>query len=477
MIFSYNAAERFILDGIDVPLAGGELTLLTGVENNLFGLIGGIIAGLFPIEAGEPLPQIEDLIAAFTGELRVSQGRIPERASYLGPDPERHILFSRVDEELYARTGTRENAARVLGLFGLGEDLAGRRISTLSGGEKMKLALGIVFSNPVDCIVLHGVLPWLDRRGRTLLIARIREELDRGTSIVVLEQELNELRPIARHLLHFDGEKLSVFREAHLVRPRARIDELAGAIREEPLIRSRNGQRGRRTILRFSRVGFHYEREGTGRFSLKNVDFSLQASGVYGMVGDNGTGKSTIARLILRIIHPEEGSIELLGRGLQLYRREELARLICFAGQFPEQYITQSNVEQYKQRAAKSENDISARLLQKLFPGRNPYPVSLLTPLQLKLLLIVSSVHRMSKLVILDEPTWGIDLFGEATLLETLLDILREVEEVTFLIISHDLEFIRRLNAELLLVREGSVTYFGEGTGGGYDVLQEARRP
>jgi len=455
MIFSYRIGDRWALNNIGVPVQGGRLTLLTGVENKLFGLLGGILAGLFPIEEQEPFPQIEDLIQDFTGSLKVTEGKLPETAIYLGPDPEKHLLFSRVDEEIFAQTGRKKELEQVLEAFCLQEMLLRRKISTLSGGEKMKLALSIAFSKSVDCLVLHGVLPWLDREGKLRLIAKLRGKLVEGRSVIVLEQEIDELKRIAHRTLYFNGSQIVRFDDRLHERSQVEMKEVSERIHTEL-----GGMGESDEILRFKGVGFSYENRGTGDFALNAVSFTLHGSKVYGMVGDNGTGKSTIAKLILRVLKPQEGNIYFLGRALPLFKRGEIVKSVCYVGQFPEQHITLSTVEQYRTRARKMGNTLSEQMLGRLFPEEKSYPVSQLTPLQMKLVLLLSSIHADTRLVILDEPTWGVDRRGEIELLEVFFHILRKVKSLSLLIISHDIGYIERLNAEVLLVEHGSVSWF-----------------
>ena len=98
MVFSYRVGNHYILENVFIPLEKGSLTLLTGVEGIKFSLIGGIVSGLFPVEERDVFPSVEELVKYFTGELRIREGNIPSKSYYIGPDPEKHLLFSRVYE-------------------------------------------------------------------------------------------------------------------------------------------------------------------------------------------------------------------------------------------------------------------------------------------------------------------------------------------------------------------------------------------
>jgi len=452
MKFSYRVRGEIGLENIDVPFKQGEILVLTGVENHAFSLIGGIVAGLFPIDDREVFPQIDELIKYFAGELIIHEGNAAGDAVYLGPDPEKHLLFSRVHEEISAQLGSTKDCEKVLSLFGLGKEFAKRKISTLSGGEKMKLALNIAFSKPVHTIVLHGVLPWLDRKGKSRLFGAIEKAREHKRSVVLLEQEIDILYGKADRVLYFDGSSCIQYLPEKRLALIARISEESFSIKSAL---EKGGEN--KEILRLESIWFRYEQGEYSGFELKDVDCVLCSSRVYGLVGDNGTGKSTIARLVLRTVHPERGKITLFEKDLATIPRAQLRQMVCFVGQFPEQFITLSEVDQYKQRAKKTDNTLSSELLRDSFPGNRTYPVATLSPIELKILLLASGISARTRLVILDELTWGIDLEGEILLLAILSKIAAEIPEMTFLIISHDMDFIRRLNAQVLLVKGGKV--------------------
>ena len=108
MTFTYRLDAKPILEDIQIPLEPGTFKILTGVENQAFSLIGGIVAGMFPFGHDEQVPRLEELIRIFKGTLELSEGSLPGSATYLGPDPEKHLLFSRVAEEVGARLGLLE---------------------------------------------------------------------------------------------------------------------------------------------------------------------------------------------------------------------------------------------------------------------------------------------------------------------------------------------------------------------------------
>jgi ABC-type Mn2+/Zn2+ transport system ATPase subunit len=452
MTFTYRVEDRILLENVNLPLESGTLTLITGVENQSFGLLGGIVSGLFPIENTEHIPNIEELVRVFTGTLEIAEGVLPDRAVYLGPDPERHLLFARVEEELNAQMGTDNDPAGVLERFHLDEVFLDRRISSLSGGEKMKLALSIAFSKAADCTVLHGIVPWLDDDGRTCLVQEIFKSKEDDRCVLVMEQEIDVLLPHADRIFYFNGHTL--------LSPEGSVkNRLSGDIvRVSRTLGGLMGEKSTRgTAVAFRNVRFGYKVDGERGFELSQLSFVLEYSSLYALIGNNGAGKSTIANLILRLETPQEGCIHLFGEPLISMDRKRLMERVCYVSQFPEQHITLSNVQQYRSRAKKRNNALSFHLLDNYFDPREEYPLSQLSPLQMKVLSLASSVASTTKLIILDEPTWGIDPTGLHEFLDFLTHAVQALETPSILIITHDVALVGLLGAEIILLEKGAL--------------------
>jgi len=420
MKFSYIVQGKYLLKNVYVPVEKSSLIVITGEEGNHFNSIGGIIAGLFPIVEDEIFSPLEELIKFFTGKLEVIEGEVPHISTYIGPDPEKHLLFSRVDEEIFAQTGIVKDHVFILEKFGLGENFLKRKISTLSGGEKMKLALSIAFSSKKECIVLHGILPWLDREGKICLMKQINKKLKEEKSIILLEQDIDWFSGIAKAIFYFNGESTIPYTPQLLQDKQKNVSRIS-----DNILRKINKRKESEELVRFESVFFRYQESVDEKWLFNRISFNLSTSRIYSLIGENGSGKSTLAKLILRLEKPDKGEIFLSG------------------------------IEQYKKRAKKKNNLLSLGLLENYFDSKRSFPIAELTPVQLKAVALISSLYRNTKLIILDEPTWGIDLSGESFLLEILDRIIDELNCVSILIITHNMEFIRRLSTEVLWLNRG----------------------
>jgi ABC-type Mn2+/Zn2+ transport system ATPase subunit len=223
----------------------------------------------------------------------------------------------------------------------------------------------------------------------------------------------------------------------------------------------------------FRDVGFYYEVDGERGFELSHLSFILERSRTYALIGSNGAGKSTIANLILRLETPCEGSISLFEQPLESMSRRTIMERVCYVSQFPEQHITLSNVQQYRDRAERRNNPLSMRLLDGFFDPNEEYPLSQLTPLQMKVLSLASFVTGRTGLIILDEPTWGIDPTGLCRFLEYLSRAVQPLDAPSILIITHDIALVKLLGARIMRL-EKTIMVQGEDSSVGEPMEAEA---
>lgn len=445
MKFSYDIQDQRLLRSISLPAKKQAACLVTGVENVGFALIGGIIAKLLPIRQKLEWPQLQALIKNYTGTLSVEEGELPKRAVYVGPDPDHHLLFSKVSEELQTRLSDDLDPTRALELFGLDASFYTRSIYSLSGGEKMKLCLSLAFSKHYDCYVLHGVIPWLDQKGRELLAKKV-QELKPTACIVFLEHETYPLPNIIDFVYEFNG--VTTFKKEKSIFFESKKNNYLYASKVSPP--------NCRRILEFRQVTFsNYPDSELQRTTplLDRLSLDLYEQSVYALIGANGTGKSTLAKLIFRILSPDYGEILLCGKPITHHKRMELCELICYVSQFPEQQIIYNNIKQYKFNAQKNNNYLSLRLMKKWL-SLDDAPISVLSTFQMKLLLLTSFITEKTKLIILDEPSWGLSKSDTRELFRLLHEISDQLK-CTLLIITHNGRLAHSINADIFCLKDG----------------------
>jgi ABC-type multidrug transport system ATPase subunit len=194
---------------------------------------------------------------------------------------------------------------------------------------------------------------------------------------------------------------------------------------------------------------------------LKAVDqlsFEVAAGQVYGFLGQNGSGKSTTIRMLLSLIHPSEGHIEIFGQSLTDHRSailEQVGAVIERPDLYPyltaQEHLTLfAKIRKQKITAAKIEATLSqVGLLTRANDKVQTYSLGMKQRLGIGIALL-----HDPKLIILDEPTNGLDPQGIADIRQ-LIKSLSKDEGKTVLVSSHLLSEIEQIASHILIIHQG----------------------
>jgi len=195
--------------------------------------------------------------------------------------------------------------------------------------------------------------------------------------------------------------------------------------------------------------------------SLKAVDqlsFSVNSGEVFGFLGQNGSGKSTTIRMLLSLIHPTSGHIELFGKSMESNRNEileEVGAIIERPDLYP--YLTAREHLQLfaklrsKQINAASINDTLVKV--GLLERANDKVQTFSLGMKQRLGIAIALVHNPS-LIILDEPTNGLDPQGISDI-RNLIKQLAQQEGKTVLVSSHLLSEIEQMATQIMIIHKG----------------------
>jgi len=200
-----------------------------------------------------------------------------------------------------------------------------------------------------------------------------------------------------------------------------------------------------------------------GVAALAGCSFDIAAPGIYGLIGPNGAGKTTLFDVVTGIIEPDSGQVELSGRNITKWAPHRLAALgIARTFQecrvFPE-FSCLDNLL-FAPRLSHREKQMEAQALRLLrMVNLERYaeePAATLSFGQRRLLEIVAMFLSEPALLLFDEPAAGVN----PALLEVLAAFIRRMYEerpCAFLVVEHNMEFIMRLAAEIIVMHQGSV--------------------
>lgn len=195
-----------------------------------------------------------------------------------------------------------------------------------------------------------------------------------------------------------------------------------------------------------------------------NFDFSINEGEMVALVGQNGTGKTTLISLITGFLTPQSGQLKLGGRLLDLLSVKERAEKIGYVLQDPNQMISKTmvfdEVALGLQLRGISEDEQAQRVekilhVTGLYPFRN-WPISALSFGQKKRVTIASVLVLEPQILILDEPTAGQDLAHYAKMMDFLRDMNRSLA-VTVLMVTHDMNLMMSYADRTLVLDEGQL--------------------
>ncbi len=192
--------------------------------------------------------------------------------------------------------------------------------------------------------------------------------------------------------------------------------------------------------------------------AVDKLSFEVQAGEVFGFLGQNGSGKSTTIRMLLSLIHPTSGTIELFGKSLQKDRNQILEKVGAIIER-PDLYPYLSAREHLqlfaKVRKQKIHSKAIEDTLQKvgLLDRAQDKVQTFSLGMKQRLGIAIALVHN-PQLIILDEPTNGLDPQGIADMRKLIIALSKE-EGKTVLVSSHLLSEIEQVASQILILHKG----------------------
>jgi iron complex transport system ATP-binding protein len=227
-------------------------------------------------------------------------------------------------------------------------------------------------------------------------------------------------------------------------------------------------------ILEFRDVAFAYarpERQRERTFAFPGLAFGVEAGEVFGVIGPNSAGKTSLLRLLTRILVPQRGEILLDGRPVSGLRPWELARAIAVVPQeaprpFPfsvEQLVLMGRYPHAQGRFFENAADAAAARAAMAATETSALarvPLEQLSGGERQRALLARALAQEPRLLVLDEPTAHLDLRYQAETAALLRRLNRE-RGMTILLVSHDLNLAGEICDRLLLLSAGAVARVG----------------
>ena len=339
------------------------------------------------------------------------------------------------------------------------ERFLGRKFSELSGGEKQKIAIASALMLECKILLLDEPSANLDYPSITLLRRTIEELKERGYTIVVAEHRLYYLHGVCDQLIIMehgtivrryrgaemdvlDNKVLNAFgiRGFNLFHPCAACEHVASAM-------------GGAELLSLDHISFGYVR---GQEVLRDVSLSVRAGDRIALLGRNGCGKSTLAKIICGLLRERGGRLSVGGDPLAAHKRY---MAVSYVMQNVDFQIFGASLYNDLLLGNEEAEDIDARIRTvlaqfRLLPLIDEHPMRLSMG-QKQRLVIAAACLLHKRIGIFDEPTSGLD-YGNMRTVCTLIDEFTGAENAA-IIITHDYEFIMNSCNRVILLEDGRI--------------------
>lgn len=496
LTFSYAAAKgKHSLENVSLTIEQGEFLVLCGKSGSgKSTLLRQLKTVLTPngkrtgeiLFRGVPLKQVSDREQS-------------EKIGFVMQNPDDQIVTDKVWHELAFgleslgcdQKEMRGRVAEMACYFGI-QDWFHRDVATLSGGQKQLLNLASIMAMQPEVLILDEPTSQLDPIAASDFLNTVRKiNTELGTTVIITEHRLEDIFPYAdRAVVMEKGRVIAddtpgkvgqlLFEQenpmfAAMPTP-VRVYYGAGGTGESPLtVRQGRSWLSRRfpnrpekdtvafpplpeevnnPALVLKELWFRYEKDSPD--ILRGVSAEIPTGSLYAILGGNGAGKSTTLKAISGICRPYRGKVTLFGKPLDKYKSSELFhRCLAMLPQDPKSLFVKKTVREDLSEMTREKSSIEriAALCQitELLDS-HPYDLSGGEQQRAALAKVLLTEPKM---LLLDEPTKGIDSFFKETFAGILSDLKKQ--GITIVMVSHDVEFCARYADVVSMFFDGQV--------------------
>ena len=363
--------------------------------------------------------------------------------------------------------------------------LRNRAIATLSGGEQQRVAIGSALVAHPKVLVLDEPTSALDPIAAEEVLSILHRLVhDLSLTVVIAEHKLERVIQFADRIVHINGVGLTQVGTpeeilmhspiappiVHLARALG-LKEIGVSVREMRRMTSEIRDKEYRPtdvviaptgdpIITVKDLSVTYD----GKHALKSVKATISSNEIVAIMGRNGAGKSSFLKSLAGISELSSGSVDVSGFDPKNLKGKDRRNSIGFIPQEPSDLLYGQSVQIECEQADK-DNQIpsgtTAQILQQLVPGvsatTHPRDLSEGQRLGLALSIVLSSNPAV---LILDEPTRGLDYQAKKELTRILIEFARATNKCVVLA-THDVELVAELATRVMFLADGDVVADG----------------
>ena len=495
--FSYPTAKgKKSLDEVNLSIEKGEYIVLCGKSGS----------GKTTL-----LRQLKSVLAPHgkrTGEIlfngtpieKVSARDQSAKIGYVMQNPDDQIVTDKVWHELAFgleslgcdQKTMRARVAEMACYFGI-QDWFHRDVANLSGGQKQLLNLASIMAMQPEVLILDEPTSQLDPIAASDFLNTVRKiNIELGTTVIITEHRLEDIFPYADRAVVMDGGRViadDTPRNIGKLLYEQKNDMFAAMPTPVRVFYGAEGagdcpltvREGRNWLSRQFPVGdgfpvpreakrlpceienpalelkelwFRYEKDSPD--VLRGVSAEVPAGSLYAIVGGNGAGKSTTLKALCGICKPYRGKVKVFGKPVEKYKAAELfGGCLAMLPQDPKSLFVKKTVREDLAEMTKDEKriaEIAAICEIESLLDSHPYDLS---GGEQQRSALAKVLLTQPKLLLLDEPTKGIDSFFKEKLAAILCKL--KAQGITIVMVSHDVEFCAKYADMVSMFFDGQI--------------------
>ncbi|WP_394126409.1 ABC transporter ATP-binding protein [Vibrio hepatarius] len=500
--FRYDSLDKPTLKHINLRIEKGEKIVIIGPSGSGKSTLGQCLNGLIPHaikgeSSGQLLLNGQDSTSLDLHQYTEQIGTVLQDtdSQFVGLSVGEDIAFA-LENQLMSNIDMYPLVKATAKMVEL-EDLLTRSPQDLSGGQKQRVSLAGILVDDVDTLLFDEPLAALDpKTGRKTIEIIDQLHQETGKTIIIIEHRLEDVlhRSVDRVILMDQGSIVadmtpnellaSPLLENHGIREplylsalksaQCPLDELSqrDALEKlsleqlQPYFDHWHAEQPTHaehsdTLLSIDNLTYSYDGE---KNALEGVSFDIQQGEFVSILGKNGSGKSTITKLIMGVINPDQGSIALDGQELSSLSIFERSQQIGVVMQNPNHMISHhmifDEVAFGLRNKGLDESSVQLKVTEVLeLCGLSKYrnwPIEALSYGQKKRVTIASILVLEPKLLILDEPTAGQDYRNYTAMLSFIKKLNGELG-ITVIIISHDMHLVLEYTDRSIVISDSKL--------------------
>jgi energy-coupling factor transporter ATP-binding protein EcfA2 len=493
--YSYPDSGLPVLKDLCLEVPEGEFLLVIGTSGSGKSTLLRCLNGLVPHFYG----------GTFSGEVSVA-GRDPvaegprgmsEAVGFVLQDPESQFVVDSVEDELaFAMENhnlepsvMRKRVEEVLDQLNIAH-LRHRKINTLSGGEKQRVAIGAVLTLQPDVLVLDEPTSQLDPQAAEEVLTTLQKlNADLGLTIILSEHRLERVVQYADRMVYLPGaggqplagSPPEVLRQVDLVPPLIKLakemdwsplpltikEGLPFARRLSASLRRAADSKGDNqatqdhpdSVVDAKGLWFSYN----GHEALTDLSLSVAPGEFVALMGRNGSGKTTLLKHIVGLLRPQRGRVELWGEDIRGKDVEDIARRVGYVPQNPGSLLFADTLRaelDFTRRSHALPTGGYEDLLQRLHLSgfADSYPRDLSGGERQRAAMAAILVAEPD-VILLDEPTRGLDYDQKQSLAQFLIE--QQGAGKAIVMSTHDVELVAQCAQRVIILSEGQTVVDG----------------